>query len=1048
MVSCEKSSLEAEASDGESVVAHALDVSFNFDVRPILSDKCFFCHGPDVANNKGGLRLDRAEDAYAALTESEGFAIIPGDPDGSQLWHRVNSDDPEEVMPPPESKLELTSDEKQILRAWIEQGAEYEPHWAFVPLPAEVEVPEAGDGWASSELDRFVAAGMAPHGLEPSPPADGLIWLRRVTFDLTGLPPTVEEIEAFEDSGMDSASREAVVERLLSSPTYGERMATPWLDAARYADSYGYQSDNLSVSWPYRDWVVRAFNDNLPYDEFLTWNLAGDLLPDATRDQRLASGFNRLHRMTNEGGSIAEEFLVEYAADRLHTAGTAIYGLTMECSRCHDHKYDPITMRDYYGMLGFFNSIAENGLYSHAAVTPSPSLLLPTEAQETALTAARTRLAELEQATESIAKSREQAFADWLVLPAKEPVLPDLVGHFPFDVGNDNELPNVAPGAKQHAKRNGLPGAEGAKGGAVALNGDVGIVIPGFHKVDRWDAVTHSMWIYDGERNESPVVVLQRTYGTDVGYNGYDLMLENGHLSARWFRVWPGNAVGIRTKTAIPAKQWTQVTWTYDGSSSADGIRIYIDGSEVETELLADGPMKKKVGIGTYGRGDYTIGSRFRDLGFAGGRVDDFQVFSRALSPVEVADLHNGSSLASALAAGRADELRDYYLTAVDAEFRSHLGALREARKAVVDAEEGVVEVAVMEEIRPPKPTFILDRGEYDAPTGDPVPRIVPDFLPPMDDELPRDRLGLARWTTDPNHPLTARVFVNRMWKEFFGRGIVKSIENFGVQSDLPSHPELLDWLARDFVSNGWDVKRLCQQIVLSSTYGQSSRASADGLEKDPENVYLARGPSRRLSAEMIRDMALAGSGLLEDTRGGPPVSPYQPGGDLWRESNGMSPPFRQSTGKALHRRSLYSVWKRTAPLPNMMAFDATSREVCTVDRAQTNTPLQALVLLNDVQFVEASRKLAEEALADGTVEIDTLMLRWAGRPPDDQEKALLQELYDEQLEIFKADPEGAKKLLKSGESPAASDADPATLAAATVVAQAVLNLDATIWKR
>ncbi|MGB0775442.1 MAG: DUF1549 domain-containing protein, partial [Akkermansiaceae bacterium] len=682
----------------------------------------------------------------------------------------------------------------------------------------------------------------------------------------TGTPPTPEEIAAFEKKANQPGAYEAEAKRLLEKTTYGERMAIPWLDAARYADSYGYQSDQLNVSWPYRDWVVKAFNENLPYNKFLIWNLAGDLLPNATRDQKLATTFNRLHRMTNEGGSVREEFRTEYAADRVHTAGTAVLGLTMECSRCHDHKYDPITMQDYYGMMSYFNSIDENGLYDHGAKIPSPSLLLPNKQQETAHAAALKKVSDLERQTATIAKAQEAAFQAWLAQPNKTITQPDLIGNFALDVNNTNHLPNTAPGAKQHATRGGVPGTpdrHGAANGAVLLSGDNAITIANFYRSDRWDATTHAFWLNDSKRDKNPVVVMQRTHGTDVGYNGYDLMLENGHLSARWFRVWPGNAIGIQTTDPIPENTWTHIAWTHDGSSRAAGINIYINGKLAKTRVLRDGPMTKSVGIRTYGAGHYTLGQRFRDKGFTGGKLDDFRIYARAITPLEIAQIHDNQSLTNALTSNTPAPLRAYYLSAINPTYRKHLDDLRLARHQLVKTEDAMLEVPSMVEMKTPRPTFILARGAYDSPKDTPAIRQTPSFLPPMQKNQPNNRLGFARWATSDNHPLTARVFVNRIWQEFFGRGLVKSTENFGVQGDLPSHPDLLDWLARDFVNHGWNVKRLCQQIILSSTYRQSSTTSAQLRERDPENILLARAPAYRLSAEMIRDTALAASGLL-----------------------------------------------------------------------------------------------------------------------------------------------------------------------------------------
>ena len=1059
--------------------AFASKPDFDRDIRPILSDKCFFCHGPDSERREAELRLDTRDGAIES-------AIVPGDAAASELIARITSDDESMRMPPVESNLALTAEEKRLLSEWIAAGAEYTEHWAFKPLPAKVELPRNGDdGWARHEIDRFVLAQLRDEELSPADRAAPLRLLRRLSFDLTGLPPTIEEIEQFEAQAADDldAALGAAVDRLLASPAFGEHMAVAWLDAARYADSFGYQSDQLNTQWPYRDWVVRAFNANLPYDQFLTWQLAGDLLDNPTRDQILATAFNRLHRMTNEGGSIAEEWLAENAADRVHTFGSAMLGLTLECARCHDHKYDPILTRDYYSLSAFFNSIDENGMYDNSRKVPSPTLMLPTAEQEASLAEAAEAVAAAEQRLAEAIAGGERRFAAWRSFysyasndngadtvgresatqtnnaEAIRKTPPDLVGRFTFD-GDQSALNAEAPYASAVGNANGLPRVEGRLGQAIRCDGDRGVTFPNLLQVDRTDPFTLDLWLRDVARNPQPVVIAQRTFGTDVGYNGFDLMLGDGFLEARFYRVWPGNAIGVRAAEPISADQWQHVAVAYDGSSRAAGLKLYLNGRELPTTVLRD-RLQKSAAIATHGSGGLTLGERFRDRGFKDGEFDELRIFSRALAPLEIAGLHakaigaevDASSNAASLPTD-ANGLRELYFSAYDEPARQAAAELRQARQGLVAAEEAIHEVSVMEELAEPRPTYILPRGAYDAPKTDEnrVGRdVFAEMLPPFPADAPRDRLGLARWLTSPDHPLTARVFVNRMWANFFGRGLSATADNFGRQGTAPTHPELLDWLARDFVDHGWDVKRLCRQIASSATYQQDSRASRELRERDPDNLLLARGPSRRLSAEQIRDLALAASELLANQQGGPPVYPYQPGQDLWRESNSMSPAYQQSTGDGLRRRSLYSVWKRTAPLPNMLVFDATSREVCTISRGRTNTPLQALVLLNDVQFVEAARSLAT-ALAKKHPEpksrLNEAFLRLAGRTPDAQELTLLTELYQEQLAVFKDNEAQAVELLSLGATPRDETLPVADLAALTVACQAILNLDATIYER
>jgi hypothetical protein len=1024
-------------------------VSYAYEVQPILSDKCFACHGPDGAKRDSGLRLDTAEGAYGPLKEASGSAIVPGDPAKSVAWQRILSKDPEQVMPPPSSHLTLSDAEKDVLRRWIEQGAKYEPHWSFQPLPDQVSLPQPKDAaWAKGGLDRFVLARLEKEGIAPSTEADPLRWLRRATLDLTGLPPSPEEIAAFQQN----PDKPAAVERLLASPRFGEHFAVPWLDGARYADSYGYQSDLLTAFWPWRDWVIRSLNANLPIDRFFTEQLAGDLLPDATRDQVLATTFNRLHRLTQEGGSVQQEFLVENMADRIHTFGSVFLALTMECTRCHDHKYDPVTARDYYSLGAFFNSIPERGFYSSADIQPSPSLLLPDAEQEKRLNELKQAVAAAQAAVEARRAGSDADFDAWLATAPAAHAPPDLASHVSFDgEGPASQLGD--PAAGKEANGNGLPRVPGVSGAAVRFDGDTGVSLPGRLEYDRGDPWTIDLHLRDTAANPATVVLLHRSFGTDVGFNGLELLLTGGHLEARVVRDWPGNAVGIRATTPIPRDQWVRVSWTYDGSSSPDGLRLYLDGRPLATEATAD-TLWKSITTRGHGDGVATIGQRFRERGFLDGEVDELRIFKRALAPLEVAALGDPAAWTAALAdrAGRRAELKEVWLGAIDPAHREARAALQKARAAVIAAENGVLEIPVMRETREPRPAHLLARGAYDAPRSkeNEVTRdVFSQILIPFPPDAPRNRLGLARWLTDPRHPLTARVFVNRVWANFFGSGIVESTDNFGLQGSLPSHPELLDWLARDFIAGGWDLKRLCREIVLSATYGQDSRPRPELKERDPANRLLARGPARRLGSEQIRDLALASSGLLRHRDGGPSVSPYQPGEDLWRESNSMSPAYRRSNGDDLHRRSLYSVWKRTAPLPNMMAFDSPTREVCSIRRPQTNTPLQALVLLNDPQFVEAARALAAKVhpLPAGE-RLAAAFTACASRPPTSRESELLAALHDEQLALFKSKPDEAKKLLAIGDSPAARDLDPAEAAALTVVCQAILNLDAAIWNR
>jgi len=1023
----------ARAEDAPKPAPAAVD--FDRAVRPILADRCYACHGPDGHARKAELRLDVPP---AAMAEG---VVVAGKPGESELIARVSATD-DTRMPPASSHLPLSASEVETLRRWVAEGAVYQPHWAFVPPAERVPEPAVSDpNWPASALDRFVLARLDREGLRPSPPAGRDDWLRRATFDLTGLPPTPGQADAFAADASPEAFAKAA-DRLLASPRFGERLALDWLDASRYADSFGYQSDEAMDVWPWRDWVVRAFNAGLPYDQFLTWQLAGDLLPNPTADQRLATAFNRLHRLTGEGGSIAEEWRNESVSDRVATFGTAVLGLTLECARCHDHKYDPLSAREYYGLGAFFNSIDEWGTYNHSEFRPTPTLAMPTPKQAGEIAALRAEVARLASNLSQVAVSREPAFREWLAGAGRTPEVPGLLGDYPLD---GPPLENRVAGGKP-ATSGGDNGFEaGRVGRALRFSGDdPAEFAAGPARVDRSTPFSLAFWLR-AEAVGPDVMVCHRSTGTDTGFNGAELTLTEGRLRFALVRFWPGNALAVRTAAALPARRWVHVGLTYDGSGSAGGVALYLDGRPAAVEVVRDCLTKDVQAPGP----GFVFGERTRTAGLRGGLVDDLKVAGRILTPVEVAQLADGHSLADALARRDADALRPYYLATADPEVAKALAALRAARDWLFAVETGVFEVLTMAETPVPRPTFVLARGNYDAPKDRPVGRIVPAALPPLPPGAPRDRLGLARWVTGPSNPLTARVAVNRYWQLFFGRGLVATAENFGTQGSPPTHPELLDRLARDFVASGWDVKRFCREVVLSSTYRQSSAASAALRERDPENSLLARGPSRRLSAEAVRDAALAASGLLSERQGGPPVKPPMPPG-LWKGQNPFLPEYAADAGADARRRSLYTFWRRTSPPPNMLAFDAPGREVCVVRRQPTSTPLQPLVLMNDPQFVEAAVALGASALRDGgpTTEarVVSAFRRAASRRPTDHERALLVRLYHDQLAAFRANPDEARAFLKPyGEAVGAGgDLDPAEAAASAATAGVILNLDAS----
>ncbi|QEH38945.1 Planctomycete cytochrome C [Aquisphaera giovannonii] len=1037
-------------------------VDFNAQVRPILSDKCFHCHGPDAGRRKAGLRLDTKAGAFAAL-ESEGRAIVPGKPDESEMIARIRSEDEAERMPPKSLGRELSPEEAKTLERWIAQGAEWKEHWAFLPpadaatIAGEAPGATAQAGWARNGIDRLVLRRLEAEGLSPSPEATKERLIRRATFDLTGLPPTPAEVDDFlADARPDSYER--LVDRLLASPRFGERMAVDWLDVARYADTFGYQADVYRATWPWRDWVVKSFNDDMPFDRFITWQLAGDLLPDPTPEQVLATAFNRHHRQTNEGGSIEEEWRLEYVADRTITFGAAFLGLTLECARCHDHKYDPITQKDFYSLSAFFNSIDESGLYSHfTTAMPTPTMLLADEARRTAIAAAERKIAAAEAEVDRLGRSRNEAFEAWLRKAAGKggsktpPTLPDRIGAFPLDAIANGTAANLEDPSKPAKLAEGPELVPGKVGKALRLSGENGVTLP-MGNFDRFEPFSVSLWLQTPDKKDRAVVLHRSMAWTDAGSRGYEVLIEDGRLAAHLVHFWPGNALGIRTKAELPIGRWVHVAMAYDGSSRAAGLRLYVDGRPADCEVVRDALTKNITGGGG---DDIAIGQRFRDRGFKNGLVDDVSVFRRAITRVEAAQLHDPATLPGLLSRDPSsytpDERRDllaFYLSAEDPESRKALASLSATRKERSDLVDPVAEIMVMKELPRPRPTFVLKRGAYDAP-GEPVARDTPAALPRFAPGWPRDRLGLARWLTDPKQPLTARVTINRWWQSIFGRGIVATPEDFGSQGQLPSHPELLDWLARTFVDSGWDVKGLWRLIVTSATYRQASEASPERLARDPDNVLLSRGPRLRLPAEMIRDNALAASGLLVGKLGGPPVKPFQPEG-LWKEKANLE--YVRDVGEGSHRRSLYTFWKRTSPPPSMLTFDATSREVCAVKRLPTATPLQALVLLNDPQYVEAAKALAERAAREAGPDVADraafVFRSLAGRRPDGREAAVLAALYREQYDEFRSGRSDPAKLLAVGDAPPDASRDPAELAALTVLAQAVMNFDETVMKR
>jgi Protein of unknown function (DUF1553)/Protein of unknown function (DUF1549)/Planctomycete cytochrome C len=1010
-------------------------INFARDVRPILSDNCFACHGPDDKARKAGLRLDTKEGAFARL-KSGGLTITPGKPDESDLIFRIESDDPELHMPPKKSGKQLTADQVGLLRRWIEQGGTWSTHWSF-ETPKRPALPSLKNaGWAVNEIDRFILARLEAERLAPSPLAGKTTLIRRVTLDLTGLPPTLREVDAFLADSSGEAY-ENVVDRLLDSPRYGEQMARFWLDAARYGDTHGLHLDNYREAWPYRDWVIHAFNANKPFDRFIVEQLAGDLLPGATPDQLIATGYNRCHVSTSEGGSIEEEVYVRNVVDQVDTNGTVFLGLTTGCARCHDHKYDPIRAKDYYQLFAFFNNIDGPALDGNSARW-APIAQVPSSKQAAALRAVDAQIADLRTTIAAEAAKAKSAYdikadaalseaalrADFVWIDDAIPMGASPQGNGPWNFVGKPDHP-VFSGSL--ALRN------TAKGLDQRFFDNAGRKL----KIGAGD--TLFAYIYVDPANRPQEIMLQwhtskgwshRAYWgenvIDWGTDGTPERLKMGDLPASktWVRLEvPVAKLKLKPGTIIDGWAFTQ----YGGT-------IYWDKAGIETQTPQDGQVFDSLTAWVRAQ---------RASGSAG--------LPANLKAIVALDRSKRTE-------AQADELRTYFIgyafaktSGIFEPLRSKLEQAEQTRKQL--DEQVPTTLVFREKAGEPKPAFLLKRGEYDQ-RGEKVGRAVPAFLPPLPPGTPVNRLGLAQWLIAPNHPLTARVAVNRFWLQLFGTGIVKTAEDFGAQGEPPSHPELLDWLAVQFREDGWDVKRFMKRLVMSAAYRQSSRVTPESLAKDPANRLLARGPRFRLDAEMLRDQALFAGGLLVETVGGPSVKPPQPFG-LWEAvayTDSNTAHFTADTGvEKLHRRSFYTFWKRTSPPPQMTTFDAPSRESCQVRRERTNTPLQALLMMNEPQFIEAARALAERTLREGGNSAGdrlTYMFRLAAsRSPDTKDLAELSAALSDLTAHYAKEPDAAKQLIAAGETRPDPRFKPAELAAWTMIGNVILNLDEVITK-
>lgn len=1032
-------------------------IQFNRDVRPILSENCFNCHGPDAATREADLRLDTEAGAMAA------GIVEPGNAAGSDLIKRILTSDQDDLMPPPGSHKTLTAEQKQILADWIDAGAVWQAHWAFItPLRPDVPQPEAGADWGKNPIDHFVSARLAERGMERSAQADKHTLARRAALDITGLPPTDEVSEAFfADKKPGAFGR--YVDALMATEQAGEHRARYWLDAARYGDTHGMHVDNYREMWPYRDWVIDAFKDNMPFDQFIVEQLAGDLLPDATLDQRIATGFSRCNITSSEGGAIPDELNTRYMIDRVETTSTVFLGLTTGCAACHDHKFDPISQKEFYALGAFFNNTTQPPMDGNEKDTP-PVVVLPDDELKPEWDALLAERAKLRTVLDhKLPQAELQTW--WASLE------PNSMGEHPIAIDDDLvlwaaltedakdqvALPEKASWESEHpAGKRGMRFDKTA-GAEVALA-----------KRRSDEPMSISFWVRSPDELLNTTLLEQMTtldaavpkdaeQGTTPKKNALGWKITSSVQGALTFTMSDGkggSASGILAgEEALTPRKWQHVCVRYSGGRSDTAISVLVNGENrrlrnstqdyIDVAELSDVPLKIGKSLPT-------------------GGLSDLRIFNRWLTGAEVQILADEFELREALAAGcewsalrpvQRTMLARYRSNALDPAFHkaSREFAGTQNRRDFIHSRSTTT--LVMEERKDAEPrAWVLNRGEYDQRL-DEVKPMVPAALIPLPQGAQPNRLGLAKWLVDPAHPLTARVTMNRLWQSLFGIGLVKTADDFGIMGDRPSHPELLDWMAVEFVESGWDVQHMLRLMMTSATYQQSSRTTADQHAADPDNVLLARGPRLRLDAEVLRDQILWVSGLLVADIGGPSVKPYQPAG-LWNVvaiAGSNTGHFEPDKGEALYRRSLYTFWKRTSPPPSMSAFDAPTREQCTVRRERTNTPLQALVLLNDPQYVEAARKLAEHTLQSGgkdDADRAAWMLRRAlAQLVNEQDQADIVDLVGDFRKLYTADPDGAKELLETGDSVCDESLDPVEAAAWTMAANVLMNRDDFINK-
>ncbi len=1052
---------------GRAVAAADAPLEYNRDIRPILIETCFACHGPDSAARKGDYRLDRRDDAIGKKV------IVPGHPDESEALRRILSTDPDEVMPPPSTRKVLTAEQKKMIRQWIEQGAEYQPHWSFL-APMKAAPPTVKNaGWVKNPMDRFVLAKLEAAGLSPAPEADRRTLARRVCLDLTGLPPTPEVVEAFVADQSPNAY-EKLIDKLMESKQWGEHRGRYWLDAARYADTHGIHFDNYRENWAYRAWVIDAFNKNMPFDQFTVEQLAGDLLPNRTLDQQVASAFNRCNITSSEGGAIAEEYLVLYNRDRTETTAQVWLGMTAGCAVCHDHKFDPLSQKEFYELAAFFNNTTQAAMDGNIKDTP-PVIMVPQPEDRPRWESLSKEIADARKQMDVRKQEAKPDYDTWLANAKADEfaaAIPSdkLSLHAPFNEGKGEELTFTVAGQTKTIpapKANWIEGHVGAKG--LKITADTKLEWPEVGDFDTNQPFSCGMWVKIQKRNITGSLVA-RMEEADTGHRGWDMWLEGGRIGIHVVSKWPEDAMKTVATTEVNVNEWHHVLVTCDGSGKAEGLKVYYDGTPQPTTNPVNAlqaTTKTKVPFKLAQR---NVSSRVNDFA-----LQDLRVYEKTLDASEIQRLAR-STRAASLALKPTDqrtdaeknELFDWWLTAMDPVHQE-----RQAKVNTLATEEAVLRgrgtiAHVMQEKGDEAMAFILYRGEYDK-RRDQVKPSTPSILPPLP-EGPRNRIAFANWLLRPDHPLTARVTVNRFWQELFGSGIVRTSGDFGIAGELPSNQELLDWLAVEFregspsvasapsttnaqpATTPWDIKRFYKLLVTSATYRQSAAVTPEKQERDAANKLLSRGPRFRMDAEMIRDYALAASGILVPKLGGPSVKPYQPEG-VWEAvamigSNTRD--YKRDTGESLYRRSLYTFIKRSAPPASMEIFNATAREQCTVRRERTNTPLQALVTLNDVQFIEAARHLAQSVLQSGGTtdqQLDQLAKRLLARPFRASELPVVKNSLAELTAYYRDHEADAKALITTGESKPDATLDPKTLAAWTMLANEVMNLDEVLNK-